>query len=142
MQELYKIEDRYPNLSSTGCSIRFCQSGRMIHTDEPRVGKDRPFHQIEADAADLLRQMRQESLAEDDVQYQNRLREVLTEIRNNAVISRSSFDAVDGFPAITSSDGLSSHGWSQSIQEIEFGIRAAWKHSRKCIMRSQYHNLR
>ena len=34
--EFERIRNKHPVLASTGCTRDFCQSGRMIHTDEPR----------------------------------------------------------------------------------------------------------
>lgn len=142
-QEFQRIKEHYPILASTGCSAAFCQSGRMIHTDEPRVGKDCPLHQIETEAVDFLRQMRRDSLFPSDTEYENRLKEVLKEINDRVQATRldtkaTTTETVNG----ESLNGLTSDGWTQTRRELEYGIRIAWKHSRKCIMRSQYEDLR
>lgn len=142
-QEFRKIQGHYPILASTGCTPKFCQAGRMIHTDEPRVGRDRPLHQIKAEALDFLEQMRRDNLFQDDIEYQDRLKKVLEEINKNAKITSSATK----LPTLKPTNGelssdLSSDGWTQTTQELEYGIRTAWKHSRKCIMRSQYQSLR
>lgn len=141
--EFQRIQEHYPVLSTTSCSPSFCQSGRAIHTDEPRVGRDRPHQQIEAEAVDFLRQMRRDNLFATDEGYQNRLREVLTDIHENATepqlnAKNASLESTN--PILSST--LSSNGWTQKTEELEHGIRIAWKHSRKCIMRSQYKDLR
>ncbi|KAL9090489.1 MAG: hypothetical protein Q9165_005250 [Trypethelium subeluteriae] len=115
----------------------------MVHTDEPRVGKDHPLDQIEAEAISFLAQMRRDDLLQDDTKYQNRAKEVLKEINQNARVTRlsskhSTLKVKNGKPSCD----ISSHGWTQTSQELEYGIRLAWKYSRKCIMRSQYEKLR
>ncbi|KAL9617496.1 MAG: hypothetical protein Q9160_007707 [Pyrenula sp. 1 TL-2023] len=142
-EEFRRIQEHYPILSSTSCSSGFCQSGRAIHTEEPRLGRDQPLQQIEAEAVDFLRQMRRENLFVTDADYQNRLREVLREIRENAAEPQLLAENANLKPTDPVLFGeLSSSGWIQRTEELEFGIRIAWKHSRKCIMRSQYKDLR
>lgn len=115
----------------------------MIHTDEPRVGKDRSIYQIEAEAIDFLRQMRRDNLFPNDPAYQARLKEVITEINQDVETTHPA--TKDATPKPANGDlanAPSSRGWTHTTQELEYGVRIAWKHSRKCIMRSQYENLR
>ena len=108
----------------------------MIHTDEPRIGKDRPLNQIEAEAVGFLEQMKRDGGFQSE--YQDRVEEVLQEIQQNATRSRS----LSKSTVCQLTDNLSSHGWTHSTEELTYGVRAARKHSRKCIMRSQYESLR
>ena len=115
----------------------------MIHTDEPRVGKDRPLHEIKAEAADFLGQMRRDNVFSSNEVYQSRLKEVLEEINKNAEITPATRDPA-GMKLTNGklSSEVSSGNWNQTTQELQYGVRIAWKHSRKCIMRSQYKELR
>ncbi|KAI9686081.1 MAG: hypothetical protein M1822_004064 [Bathelium mastoideum] len=115
----------------------------MIHTDEPRLGKDRALHQIEAEAVDFIGQMRRDDIFQNETEYQSRLKEALKEINQNAKITRlTSKDTILKPCNGKISSDVTSHGWTHTHRELEYGIRMAWKHSRKCIMRSQYKDLR
>ena len=131
--ELQRIRESNPVLASTGCSQDFCQAGRAVHTDEPRVGENRPLHVVERDAEDFLRLLNQESFFDTPEQYHDRLQAVLEEIRTGAV------------------DGIARDGhvrtqlggnWAQTPRELEFGLRRAWRNARKCVMRSHCEELK
>ncbi|SMQ51195.1 unnamed protein product [Zymoseptoria tritici ST99CH_3D7] len=138
--ELGKIAAAYPKLRPTGCTVDFCQSGRMIKTTEPRVGRDASIQEIQRDAQDFLCQLRAEDVIDSDERLQHRLNEVLVEIANTSCMSEqhTASKRNDHHAAITSSIGGS---WSQSLEELRHGLRLAWKHSSKCIMRSEYQTL-
>ncbi|KAI9708714.1 MAG: Nitric oxide synthase, brain [Bogoriella megaspora] len=142
-EEFRKIEEYHPILASTGCSSRFCQSGRMIHIDEPRVGKDHPLHQIDAEALSFLEQMKRDNGFSSETDFQNRVKEVLKEVNRskNTLTLAPEHKALKAVNTELAGD-VSSRSWVQTAQELEYGVRLAWKHSRKCIMRSQYKNLR
>lgn len=53
--EHQRIKEKHRILASTGCSKDFCQAGRAIRTDEPRVGEDRSLHIVCQEAAGFLR---------------------------------------------------------------------------------------
>ncbi|RCI09068.1 hypothetical protein L249_5101 [Ophiocordyceps polyrhachis-furcata BCC 54312] len=117
--EFKRIQCRYPILSSTGCTRSFCQSGRMVHTDETRVGDDdRSLEMVEAEAVDFLRQVRRDGVVENDDVLASRISAAIDEIRRTSGI------------------------WHQTPQELEHGLRLSWKHARKCIMRSEYSYLK
>ncbi|PHH62456.1 hypothetical protein CDD81_7103 [Ophiocordyceps australis] len=130
--EFKRIKGHYPALSSTGCTRSFCQSGRMTHTDEPKVGEDRSIENVEAEAIDFLHQLRRDGVIESDAALEKRLTCVLNEIRRDAVerVGQEGERIVVPQP------------WHQTAEELEHGIRLSWKHARKCIMRSEYGYLK
>ncbi|OHX00189.1 nitric oxide synthase [Colletotrichum incanum] len=141
-QEFANIRSQYPSLSSTGCTARFCQSGRMTHMDEERVGRNQSYAQVREDALDFLQQMYKDGLI-DTEQLHHRAHEVLQEIQKNSTegkFATASECGPEAAPAMTV--GLVGGLWTQTFEELEFGLRTAWKHARKCIMRSEYNNLR
>ncbi|OLN88306.1 Nitric oxide synthase, inducible [Colletotrichum chlorophyti] len=141
-QEFANIRSQYPSLSSTGCTERFCQSGRMMHLDEERVGRNQSYAQVREDALDFLQQMYKDGLINTE-QLHNRVHEVLREIQQNSTEGKFTTASHHGPEAApTTTHGLVGGPWTQTFEELEFGIRTAWKHARKCIMRSEYSNLR
>ncbi|ORY71769.1 nitric oxide synthase [Pseudomassariella vexata] len=141
--EFMRITTAYPNLSSTGCTAKFCQSGRMKHTDEERVGRNQPLDAIEKDAVDFLHQLRQAGMIDSEQALKKRIQYVIKEIKTNSVTARyNACNGVGSDSVRTPTVGIVGGNWSQTSQELEFGIRLAWKHSRKCIMRSEYKDLR
>ncbi|QDS69801.1 hypothetical protein FKW77_010440 [Venturia effusa] len=135
-QEFDLIRQSYPILATTSCSANFCQAGRMIHTSEPRVGRDRPYSEVLREGLDFLDQLRREGVIASDKQLCNRKDAVRKELIRNTV-------KTNGCPhsrALPDTDKCS--GWVQTPEELLCGIQLAWKHSRKCIMRSEYTSLR
>ncbi|KAK4504831.1 hypothetical protein PRZ48_002793 [Zasmidium cellare] len=114
-KEFSAIQDYYPRLADTSCTPQFCQGGRMIHTTEPRIGWDKPLGDVKEEAEDFLKQLRRDGIIESDEELRLRRREAL--------------------------QGLSNGSWDLTFSEIEHGIRLAWKHSKRCIMRSEWKNL-
>lgn len=117
-EEFERIHEYFPNLSSTGCTQSFCQSGRMVHTDEQKVGGERGCDHVEAEALDLLRQLRRDGVIDSDKGLQLREAVVRAEIRDS-----------EGY-------------WEPTVAEVEHGLRLSWKHARKCVMRSEFMSLR
>lgn len=118
----------------------------MIRSNEPRVGQDRSISSVQQEARDFLRQLRSDDVIKSDVELQSRTEVVALEIEQSSKhvpvggrlpneIERTSFS--DG-----GQDGLLAGGpWKQTTAELEHGVRLAWKHSSKCIMRSEYLSL-
>ncbi|KAF4507907.1 hypothetical protein G6O67_004355 [Ophiocordyceps sinensis] len=132
-EEFRRIQCHYPQLASTGCTRSFCQSGRMVHTDEPSLGDDRNFETVEAEAVDFLHQLHRDGIIKSDEALGERISTVLDEIRRNAVV----------LPGTGRKDAESLPGsWHQTVEELEHGLRLSWKHARKCIMRSEYSYLK
>ena len=136
--ELQRIHDDHPNLVSTGCSKDFCQAGRLIHDDEPRVGRNRSLHIVEQEAVDFLQTLHFEGFYEDDLEFQHRLQEVRQEIRDGAIKDKVQEEVSDNATKCITIGG----NWTQTSSELEFGIRRAWRNSRKCIMRSHCEDLK
>ncbi|KAK8848432.1 nitric oxide synthase [Apiospora arundinis] len=142
-EEFSRIEEAYPSLASTGCSAEFCQAGRMKHTDEERVGRNQRVSVVKQDATDFLYQLRKGGVFKSEQQFNKRLADVLQEIENNSTMAQySSFNANGSSATQAKCTGTVGGNWTQTSEELEFGIRQAWKHSRKCIMRSEYKDLR
>ncbi|GCB25858.1 nitric oxide synthase, brain [Aspergillus awamori] len=110
--EYERILEKNPILAPTGCTDKFCQAGRLIHSDEPKVGDNRVY-------------------TED--RYLKRRSQVLEEI------SRSAKKAIVWDQESKRVDTTSI--WRQSPEELRHGLRLAWRNSRKCIMRSRYQEL-
>ena len=131
--EFHKIQARHRTLASTGCTAQFCQAGRMLHTDEPRVGENRALKVVEQEAREFLEELRHEKFFESDKAFCERLRAVLREIRTGAT---------NGIIRQDKRRGKIGGNWSQTPAELEFGLRRAWRNSRKCIMRSHCEELK
>lgn len=115
----------------------------MKHTDEERVGRNQPLEATLRDAADFLHQLRHGGVISSERELNARTEQVLRDVREKATYGRYTAVAGSGSDAAqTSSLGLVGGTWTQSFEELEFGIRQAWKHSRKCIMRSEYKDLK
>lgn len=131
--QLQKIRAHHTNLASTGCTKDFCQAGRAVHTDEPRIGENRPLLSSELEAQDFLQDLYGEGFYGDDGAFQRRLDEVLNEIRTGAA---------EGIVRSDQSKASIGGSWTQTVQELQFGVRRAWRNSRKCIMRSHCEELK
>ena len=120
----------------------------MVRPLEPRVGENRPIEEIRHDAEAFLCEMRDDGMFKSEAEFQNRLRTVLAEIERRAVDTKVYVNhehaGKDGAVELKSIQvpGRSSSGYVQTKQEMEWGIRAAWRNSRKCIMRAHYKELK
>ncbi|KAE8332778.1 nitric oxide synthase [Aspergillus sergii] len=130
--EFQTIIKNNPVLASTGCTPQFCQAGRLIHSDEPRVGESRPLEVVKQEALGFLWQLRQEGVYTED-QYTARHLEVLKALKESEVLEPMMVDGVKTVGKTAT--------WTQTSEELLHGIRIAWKNSRKCIMRSHYKEL-
>jgi hypothetical protein len=119
-------------LTPTGCTAEFCQAGRMIHSDEPRVGENRPLDTIKKEADAFLWQLWQEGVYTEG-QYRQRYEEV-----NNSLEASAVYETVwvNGSKTV-----IRTAVWTQTAEELLHGLRLSWKNSRKCIMRSHYREL-
>lgn len=109
--------------------------------DEDRVGRNQSYAQVREDALDFLQQMYKDGLLTME-QLHHRAHEVLQEIQKNSTEGRFKSASCGPEAPPTTTDGLVGGLWTQTFEELEFGLRTAWKHARKCIMRSEYRNLR
>lgn len=130
--EFQTIIKNNPVLASTGCTPQFCQAGRLIHSDEPRVGETRPLEVVKQEALGFLSQLRQEGVYTED-QYTARHLDVLKALKESEVLEPMMVDGVKTVGKTAT--------WTQTSEELLHGIRIAWKNSRKCIMRSHYKEL-
>lgn len=97
------------------------------------MGENRSLQLVEQEAVDFLRILRDEGFYDSEGAFQSRLDEVLNEIKASSV-KRVGQDV----HSYSSLGGV----WTQTHQELEFGIRRAWRNSRKCIMRSHCDELK
>lgn len=132
-REFERIKENHATLASTGCTRDFCQGGRIIHTDEPRIGENRSIASVEHDAEGFLQELYKDGFFPSEEAFQDRVKRALYEIRAGAV---------EGIIRETKEHGLIGGNWVQTPAEIEFGIRRAWRNSRKCIMRSHCEELK
>ena len=131
--EHQRIKERHRTLASTGCSKDFCQAGRAIHTDEPRVGENRSLEVICQEAADFLRDLYDEGFFHSEAQFEARLQEVHAEIL---------YGATGGIAREHKLPTRLGGNWTQTPRELEFGIRRAWRNARKCIARNHSEELK
>ncbi|KAL8923172.1 MAG: hypothetical protein Q9208_004735 [Pyrenodesmia sp. 3 TL-2023] len=132
-KEYHQARTHHPVLASTGCTKDFCQAGRAVHTDEPRIGENRAIEIVEKEAKGFLEELHREQFFATDEAFTSRLNGVLTEIRSNAC---------EGFIRESRKHGTIGGNWDQTPAELEFGIRRAWRNARKCIMRSHSDELK
>ncbi|KAL9009609.1 MAG: hypothetical protein Q9173_005373, partial [Seirophora scorigena] len=132
-REYRQARAHHPVLASTGCSNDFCQAGRAVHTDEPRIGENRAIKTVEKEAEGFLRELLREGFFETDEAFTNRLTDVLAEIRGGAR---------EGAIRGSRRHGTVAGNWLQTSAELEFGIRRSWRNARKCIMRSHCEELK
>ncbi|KAI4203856.1 MAG: hypothetical protein LQ348_001377, partial [Seirophora lacunosa] len=132
-REFQQARAHHSVLASTGCSKDFCQAGRAVHTDEPRIGENRAIETVEKEAEGFLRELLREGFFETDEVFTNRLTDVLAEIRGGAR---------GGTIRQSRRHGTVAGNWLQTSAELEFGIRRSWRNARKCIMRSHCEELK
>ena len=130
--ELQLIRRKHRNLASTGCTKEFCQAGRAVHTDEPRIGVNRSLDVVQKEATDFLQDLHEDGFFKDEETYSARLKAVLSEISGSA--ERGLWDHNTG-------GRLGGH-WYQTTAELHFGIKRAWRNARKCIGRNHYEELK
>lgn len=85
IQHEQRITKACPVLHPTGCTAQFCQSGRMTRPLEPKVGENRPIHNIRLEAEAFLSEMYDEGLFTSGHDFESRLQQVLAEIDSGAV---------------------------------------------------------
>ena len=97
------------------------------------MGENRSLQVVEQEALDFLRVLHEEDFYESEDAFQNRLDQVQGEIK---------LASVKGVIREDHSYGNLAGSWTQTHQELEFGIRRAWRNARKCIMRSHCGELK
>ncbi|KAI4179222.1 MAG: hypothetical protein L6R41_007968, partial [Letrouitia leprolyta] len=83
-QEFRQAKAHHPVLASTGCTRDFCQAGRAVHTDEPRIGENRAIEVVEQEAKGFLGELYREKFFDTEESFTDRLNAVLAEIRSGA----------------------------------------------------------
>ena len=131
--EQQRIKENHRTLASTGCTKDFCQAGRAIHTDEPRIGENRSLEAVCQDADDFLRDLYDEDFFPNEAALEARLQAVHAEIL---------YGATDGVARGDKMQTRLGGNWTQTFGELEFGIRRAWRNSRKCIARNHAEELK
>jgi hypothetical protein len=114
----------------------------MIRPLEPRVGENRPIDVIKGEAEAFLREMLAEGLFSLK-DFGQRIKEVIKEIEENKVDCMVWEDPnEDNAVERRKVQGVSSNGYAQTTEELEWGVRVAWRNSRKCIMRAHCWDLK
>ncbi|PWY88332.1 putative nitric oxide synthase [Aspergillus heteromorphus CBS 117.55] len=131
-REYEKIISKNPILTPTGCTEQFCQAGRMNHTDEPKIGENRPLETVRDEASGFLWQLWQDGIYTEH-EYNERRTQVMDEIE------RSAKEKIVWSREVKRVSKTST--WTQTPEELRYGLRLAWRNSRKCIMRSRYQEL-
>lgn len=130
--ELELIRRKHRNLASTGCTKDFCQAGRAVHTDEPRVGVNRTLDVVQKEATDFLQDLYEDGFFKDWGTFNARLQTVLSEISGSA----------EGVLRDHKTERRLGGNWYQTTGELDFGIKRAWRNARKCIGRNHYQELK
>jgi len=90
--------------------------------------------------------MYDEGLFDSQDALEERIDDVFAEINSSVIETKvwEDREEVDGVMELkrVQVKGASSKGWVQTREELEWGVRAAWRNSRKCIMRADYPSLR
>ena len=97
------------------------------------MGENRSLQGVEQEAISFLRVLREEGFYIGEDAFQDRLDQVLGEIRAGSV--KGVIRADHSYAKVAGT-------WTQTHQELEFGIRRAWRNARKCIMRSHCEELK
>ena len=97
------------------------------------MGENRSLQVVEQEAIEFLRLLRKEGFYKSEDAFQHRLDQVQGEIKADSVKGVIREDRTYANLAGT---------WTQTYQELEFGIRRAWRNARKCIMRSHCDELK
>lgn len=97
------------------------------------MGENRSLQAVEQDAIDFLRVLHEEGFYDSEDAFQTRLDQVQGEIKAGSV---------KGVIREDHSYANIAGAWTQTHQELEFGIRRAWRNARKCIMRSHCEELK
>lgn len=97
------------------------------------MGENRSLQEVEREAVEFLRVLREEGFYDTEDVFQNRLDQVRGEIETGTAGGVGQED-----PSSAKVGGT----WTQTYQELEFGIRRAWRNARKCIMRSHCDELK
>ncbi|OJZ85554.1 hypothetical protein ASPFODRAFT_60983 [Aspergillus luchuensis CBS 106.47] len=131
-EEYERILEKNSISAPTGCTEESCQAGRLIHSAEPKVGKNRPLEVVKNEAVAFLWQLWQEGIYTED-RYLERRAQVLEEIARSTkttIVWDQEYKRVGKISI-----------WTQSAEELRYGLSLAWKNSRRCIMRSRYQDL-
>lgn len=115
----------------------------MIRPLDPRVGENRSIEVIKQEAEAFLKEMLSEGLFDSSEVFEQRLKEVIKQIEGNSVKCMVWGDSAgdDGVQR-RKVQGVSSNGYVQTKEEMEWGVRIAWRNSRKCIMRAHCWDLK
>ena len=97
------------------------------------MGENRSLQVVEREAVEFLRLLREEGFYDSHDAFQNRLDQVKKEIDTGSA---------EGVVRDDLSSAKVGGTWTQTYQELEFGIRRAWRNARKCIMRSHCEELK
>ena len=97
------------------------------------MGENRSLEVVEREAIEFLRVLREEGFYDSEDAFQNRLDQVKREIETGSA---------EGVVRDDLSAAKAGGTWTQTYQELEFGIRRAWRNARKCIMRSHCEELK
>lgn len=121
-EEMELIRSSHHTLTITGCSPTFCQQGRATNIDEDRIGRDRPLSEIKTEAKQSLQECRNMEIIKSDKLLDQRVQNAWSQIE---AISKESAGGT----------------WEQIPYELEYGLRAAWRDSKRCIMRCEASKL-
>lgn len=84
--EKRRIKERHRTVAATVCSKDFCQAGRAIHTNEPRVGENRSLGVVCQEAKDFLRDIYNANHFSKETASEARRQEVHAEVLYGAIV--------------------------------------------------------
>lgn len=134
-EEFQLIRSAHRTLTTTGCTPTFCQSGRATKVYETRIGVDRTLSETMTEAEQFLRECRDMGVIESDRLLDQRIESALSQIEATAV--KTSFITKSHETVTEVVGGV----WAQTSSELEYGLRAAWRNSKRCVMRSEHSKL-
>lgn len=101
-----------------GSNQNICEGALMEKQQTPKVNPQRTSIEVLEEAEDFLKEYYKDSIKEDwENRYHQRLFEVKEQIKQKGY-------------------------YFQSKEELEYGVQLAWRNSSRCIMRSQWQNIK
>jgi len=115
----------------------------MIRSLSPRVGENRAIEVIQQEAEAFIRELFAVGFFASSNDFERKLEQVATEIKENSVECMV-WEDIAGDNGIERNKvrGVSSNGYVQTKEELEWGARVAWRNARKCIMRAHCWDLK
>ncbi|GHP15262.1 nitric oxide synthase-like protein [Collybia sordida] len=126
------LSQKHDVLALAECEGDSCAKTQIAPSVGQQLGENRDIDVVQQEAEDFLRELHQDNFFADEIEFRERLQHVRTEIQNGSI---------EGVIWATQEFGTVGGTWTQTVQELEFGIQRAWRNAEKCIMRSHCENI-